>query len=420
MFYTVFALFLLFSIPVYSQNSTWEVFDSHNTILGDDFVLAYAIDSSGARWIGTMSAGMYRIDDGEWTRYDRDTSPLPIDTVLSVIVDPSGTRWVSTYGGGLVAIRDGQDWVVYDSSNTALGSNNISANALLYDSEGNIWAGTWGGGVSMFNGTEWVTYDTGNSPLPDQTVWAACVDSSDVVWFSTLEGIASFDHGEWTVYTTENSGIPLDDVASLCATSYGDLWVGTWGAGLAVYRHGGWSAFNRQNSPLPDDKVEALTYDGEERLWIGTWGGGVAVYDGKEWLVFDTGNSDLPSNNVRKILYEEGANRMWICTEGGLAAYSMEDSTVSVPVAASPAGLHVRYAEDGGSGTVACTVPVGSNLSIALYTLLGEQVWMQTEESGSGGDRRVPLPSSFAPGTYLCEVRAGNVREAVLLRVSGG
>ncbi len=74
-------------------------------------------------------------------------------------------------------------WITYNTSNSGLAENNVSAIAV--DLSGNKWFGTYYGGVSKFDGTSWTTYNTSNSGLARNEVISLAIDLSDNKWFGT-------------------------------------------------------------------------------------------------------------------------------------------------------------------------------------------------------------------------------------------
>ena len=68
--------------------------------------MALATDPEGMLWVGTMDAGLGRLDPatGGAHTYRHDAArpgSLAADAVMALIVDSVGDLWVGTYGGGL-------------------------------------------------------------------------------------------------------------------------------------------------------------------------------------------------------------------------------------------------------------------------------------------------------------------------------
>jgi ligand-binding sensor domain-containing protein len=260
----------------------------------------------------------------EWIVYNTGNSGLPFNLISALAVDAKGTVWIGTgdpfgYGRGLAQF-DGENWTVYNTENSGLPHNAIYA--LAIDSLGSVWIGTAGGitgtgrGLAQFDGENWTVYNTENSGLPSKDVWALAFDAQGNLWIGTCRGgLAKFDGENWTVYNTVNSGLPYNDVFALDFDAQGNLWIGTYGGGLAMFDRENWTVYNKANSGLPSNDVYALAFDAQEHLWIGTAvhmsgavGGGLAQFDGENWTVYNKGNSDLPHNDVYTLAIDAQGN----------------------------------------------------------------------------------------------------------------
>ncbi|OQW86248.1 MAG: hypothetical protein BWK78_10290, partial [Thiotrichaceae bacterium IS1] len=119
-------------------------------------------------------------------------------------------------------------------------------------------------------------FNTDNSGLPDNYVGALLSDSQGGLWVGTWDGGLAhyYAQGQWEVFNTDNSGLPDNQVKSLSSDSQGGLWVGTVGGGLGHYTaQGQWQVFKIDNSNLPDNLVNVILPDNQGGLWVGTEGG---------------------------------------------------------------------------------------------------------------------------------------------------
>jgi diguanylate cyclase (GGDEF)-like protein len=207
-----------------------------------DRVMALATDADGMLWIGTMDAGLARLDPGTGAlrsyRHDpaRRTS-LSADSVMSLLVDSVGDLWIGTFGGGLNRFDASTGTFTRYRSDPAndhsLGADDVTA--LAQDGSGGIWLGTDGGGLNLLDRTtgQFVRFrhDPANATsLGSNTVYALHFDGS------------------------------------------GRLWIGTRGAGLAMLesRDAAGARFRhvRQRNGLANDIVYSVVPDGEGQLWL--------------------------------------------------------------------------------------------------------------------------------------------------------
>jgi sugar lactone lactonase YvrE len=265
---------------------------------------------------------------GDWTVYDTANSGLPYNGVTALAIDAQGIVWVGTgrwyaFVGGGLARFDGQNWTVYNTSNSALPNNDHVG--LSIDPQGNIWSGTEGG-LSKFDGENWTVYRTSNSGLPDNQVGAPVFDAAGNGWMGTSEGLVKFDGTTWTVYTTGNSGLPDNFIWPVLLDAQGNLWVGTFSGGLAKFDGADWTVYNASNSGLPNNTLTSLAVDSQRNVWIGTYGG-VARFDGAGWKTYNPSNSELPHNRVWNLTVDAQGG-VWAATNGGLARFDGTSWTV--------------------------------------------------------------------------------------------
>ena len=78
-------------------------------------------------------------DNSGWSTYDTLNSGLPSNTVVDIAEDSEGNKWIATNyfftGSGWIkegglAKFDGSNWIVYDTSNSNIPTNNINCIAI--------------------------------------------------------------------------------------------------------------------------------------------------------------------------------------------------------------------------------------------------------------------------------------------------
>ncbi len=264
----------------------------------------------------------------EWTVYNTANSGLPYNGVTALAIDAQGTIWVGTgrwyaFAGGGLAKFDGQNWTVYNTGNSDLPNNDHVG--ISIDPQGNVWSGTESG-LSKFDGVNWTVYKTYNSGLPDNQTGAPVFDAEGNAWIGTGNGLAKFDGANWTVYRTGNSGLPDNFIWPIAFDAQGNLWIGTFGGDLAKFDGARWRVYNAGNSALPGSTIASLSVDVQGNVWVGTYGG-VAKFDGTNWMVYNTANSGLPHNRIWNLAVDAQGN-IWAATSGGLAKFDGQNWTV--------------------------------------------------------------------------------------------
>jgi ligand-binding sensor domain-containing protein len=391
----------------------WTVYNTSNSGLPDNWVTTIAIDIQGNKWIGTYGGGLAKFDGVRWTVYNTSNSGLPDDDVNAIAIDGRGNKWIGTHGGGLAKF-DGVNWTVYNTSNSGLPSNNVRAIAV--DGQGNKWIGTesyWngstyvGGGLAKFDGVNWTVYNTSNSGLPNNDVTAIAIDGQGNKWIGTGRGLAKFDGVNWTVYNTSNSGLPDNSVWAIAIDGQGNKWIGTWFGGLAKFDGVNWTVYNKSNFGLPNNDVRAIAIDVQGNKWIGTLEG-LAKFDGVNWTVYNKSNSGLPSNYVFAIAIDRQGNK-WIGTGGGLAVY--REGGVILPVEEKEKSneiptkfsLYQNYPNPfNPTTTIEFDIPERTNVKLIIYNILGRKVETLIDKELEPGKYKLNFTATNLPsGVYF-------------------
>ncbi len=115
--------------------------------------------------------------------------------VQDVLTEKGQTVWIGTRADGLYrynyASKELKHFFAGQEEN-ALSNNNVSV--IFRDSHKNLWFGTFGGGICLFNSktNTFKTYDHRNG-LQNDAVCSILEDKDGTLWISTLEGISRFN-----------------------------------------------------------------------------------------------------------------------------------------------------------------------------------------------------------------------------------
>ena len=262
-------------------------------------------------------------------------------TVRSIVQDKEGYMWFGTNNG--LNRYDGNEIFNYFFDRND--PNSLRGNliyCLFVDSRNNLWVGTWGGGLSLYNRDldNFITFthdpaDRGS--IGHNDIWHVYEDSGGNLWVATQRGLDRFDYES---HTFENHladlSLPgesenLKRKAFSCITEKADgtLWIAIWKHGLLNYdqqnrriiRHYVHEPGNKHT--LSTSEINTLFTDRERALWIGTYKGdlermvykdGVAVFEKYTSGPAPTGISDDRIN----FIIEDQQGYMWIGTEAGL------------------------------------------------------------------------------------------------------
>jgi len=94
------------AVAASSQTQEWIVYNTDNSGLPYNDVIALAIDEQGNKWIGTFNDGLAKFDGEAWTVYNTRNSGLPDNWVCSLAIDEQENIWIGTESG-LAVYREG-------------------------------------------------------------------------------------------------------------------------------------------------------------------------------------------------------------------------------------------------------------------------------------------------------------------------
>ncbi|KPL15961.1 MAG: hypothetical protein AMS26_06275 [Bacteroides sp. SM23_62] len=229
--------------------------------------------------------------------------------VLSILEDSRGNLWFGSWGGG-VSMYNGESFTHFTRKE---GLSDHRIQSILEDSHGNLWFGTFLGGVSKYNG-EVFTYFTEKEGLSSNNVRSVMEDSQGNIWFGTGGGGVSRYNGENITHFTQKEGLSSNYVLSIMEDSHGNLWFCTEDGGVNMYDGKTFTHF-MESEGLNSISVTSILEDSRGNIWFGTGGRGVSMYDGNSVTRF-TEKEGLSNNTVRSIL-EDSYGNLWFGTEGG-------------------------------------------------------------------------------------------------------
>jgi len=171
-------------------------------------------DSKGRVWVGTNGGGVNLLDKDNRVKWRYCKNPtgandhdFPGNNFIRFLEeDNSGNIWIGTYGSGISIFNPSTDrFSVLNKAKNNL-PNDLTL-SVLKDREGEFWVGTFSGGLSRFDRKQnkFVNFSE-DAGLNNSTVYAIVEDEQGQIWVSTNKGISSFDrHSKrFTNYTVYN------------------------------------------------------------------------------------------------------------------------------------------------------------------------------------------------------------------------
>lgn len=196
--------------------------------------------------------------------------------------------------------------------------NGLSQSAVFclhQDSEKQLWIGTSGGGINIYNGKDFDYLSTDDS-LISNTIFSITSDSNNRKWIGTDKGLSIIDKKKITNYTTDN-GLIENKIWSIAHDKNGMTWLGT-DKGITTCYNLQFKKFDK-DSLLSKSQVFTVFADSKNRLWFGTIKNGLFLYENNKIKQFTLADS-LTHMNIRTISEDQNGT-IWIGTDNGMVKY---------------------------------------------------------------------------------------------------
>lgn len=238
----------------------------------------------GDYWvIGTYGGGLNIYSPIEGMLKRNLFEDLKDHIILSLFEAKSGELWIGTLNNGVYVYskKDGS-LKNYQTSN---GLSNNHVRVIAADLWQNIWIGTSGGGVSIFQNSPFVKYNT-STGLSGNYVYSVLNAGKNGLWVGTEGSPVVRINDTANVVFDEELGFNSEKVKSLFQDKNGDIWIGTEGKGLGVYSlyDGKDSIYSFSNaSGMSSNWIKAFAQkDKNSPVYIATGGGGLMSV-AKDW-----------------------------------------------------------------------------------------------------------------------------------------
>lgn len=252
--------------------------------------------------------------------------------ILSLYVSNENELWVGTLNNGVYLYNSKDETLRNFRTSNGLSGNH--AKTINADYWGNIWIGTSGGGVSIFQNSPFIEYNS-SSGLNGDYVFSVLNDSKDNLWLGTEgTGVMRINDTSKLLFD-EDYGFYSEKVKAIFEDSQGDIWFGTEGKGIGVYNPADekdtvYSYFN--SAGLKGSWVKSFTEDEKrKRVYVGTSDNGI-FYANKNRTPFQLTFSAVTLNNgaelksVASILFHQ--DKLWFVSDDGSYGYIKDDKLI--------------------------------------------------------------------------------------------
>ncbi len=158
--------------------------------------------------------------------------------------------------------------------------NDLTHITALAKNNDYIYCATKGGLVKWNLTTKEYTILTTADGLLSNILTDVAVDSENILWVGSREGLGSFDGTSWKNYGIPQ-GLPSPEITVLTVDMTGKLWIGT-ADGVAYFEQGRFKLLKEEGSP-GRNYINDIYFDRGENLWIATKESGIYSKIDTEW-----------------------------------------------------------------------------------------------------------------------------------------
>jgi hypothetical protein len=245
----------------------------------------------------------------EWVIYDTSNSQIRSNNIYDIAIDKFNRKWILN-DSGLVKI-DGDNWSLFRT--TPRGYDLRLARVLKTDNDGNLWIG--GGmysnsGILKFDGNTWTSYDTSNSSLPSNYIRSIMFDSENTMWIFcgdygpySLYLVKFKKESEWTIFNGNFCRYTSGEIAAIDDND--NIWsADEWH--LYKFKDSIYTTINPAEGL--GQYITDMKFDNSHNLWIASghagWGG-LTRFDGTNYFYY----------YYYAISLDVDANNLWVGTE---------------------------------------------------------------------------------------------------------
>lgn len=237
--------------------------------------------------------------------------------VFSVFQDSKGQIWFGTNGGG-VSVYNGRN---FRDMNTAKGLISNYVYSFAEDKAGRIFLATYDGLQILTNGSS-KKIDT-LSGLKSNTVFRVFGDRSGQIWVGSQEGLYILDKADKPHLFSKDEGLKSALIWTIYQDNSGKIWVGTAQRGIARINPDNpdevtW--FNTDNG-IGNNFIRSINEDHRGNIIVGTNSGLFLINKNLVCSAFNL--PEVKEENLAFFSIQKDAkNNYWFCTNDGVIKFS--------------------------------------------------------------------------------------------------
>jgi streptogramin lyase len=258
-------------------------------------------------------------DTSVWIDYQTSNSDIPTNVLTAIAVDHNNIKWIGTQDKGLIRF-DEISFTNFDITNSSIPANSI--NCISVDNLNKVWVGT-NSGIGVFDGSSWTVYNESNSGLTANIINAIHFDNSGAAFIGTPSGLFKFNGASWNHY---EDPLSRDWIKDFYIENENKIWLGTKGFGILVLENGTFTEISKTVYNYPTYTVSSTAADQFGNIWFcflidSSGRAGISYWNGNSFITY------LPGTylNTFRNIYIDGQDNKWVSTSEGLLRFNPQN-----------------------------------------------------------------------------------------------
>jgi ligand-binding sensor domain-containing protein/serine phosphatase RsbU (regulator of sigma subunit) len=295
-------------------------------------IVSFALDKNiNNLWIGTWEGLInYNVKNSTYSIYknnELDQSSLSNNKTSCLLADNQKNIWIGTTDKGInIYFPTSIKFPLFNKNNGLL---NDYVYSIIQTNDKNIFVGTEDG-LYSFNPKDikFIDYSSVLKKYNAKTVLSLCEDKDKNIWIGTYgQGVIIFNPKTKQTKKLLGESYAYGTVTKIIQDKNGVIWLALYGGGVCAINPNTFSIKNYTTKEgLPSDKVYSIYENkSDNTLWISTQGGGFCILnfilssDKPMITVFKHNeNKNSISSNIVNNIYKDNDGVFWIATTNGL------------------------------------------------------------------------------------------------------
>jgi len=221
-------------------------------------------DKEGNYWVGSSKNGIYKLKKKLFEFYF-NYKKSDENNINSIFQRKNGEILFGTNCYGVKQLLNNK------LRDINLELENTCISSVFEDSKKNLWIGTWGGGLNLFQNNK-LKYVYKKPDFPSDVVLSIFEDKNHTIWFGTFdEGIIQLQTDGKLIQLTTKNGLSNNNVQIIFQDKDNSIWIGSSNGLNKTSSENKITRYDTLNG-VTNISFRAIYQDKDDVLWFGTYG----------------------------------------------------------------------------------------------------------------------------------------------------